>query len=100
MDIKLVDNNGLLWAFYVDPPQIGIDNLFKWYEEFLTISLTHEIIHLVLWKLENYDTAKAFDNLFGLIDPSVILVPEEELKIFKIYKERTENLWKRLKKRR
>jgi len=93
-DIRFVKWGAVMWAMY-NPHYIAIDNVVEWMEWFITISLTHEFIHLLLDELEGYDTTKAFDNLFGLVDPSVMLCPQDDIYYYdRSQRKRTENLWK------
>lgn len=95
-DIRLVHWGGILWANY-DPQYIAIDNVLGWLEYFIIKSLIHETIHLVINELEGHGTTQAFDNLFGFIDPTVILCPQEDEYYYdRIQRKRIERLWKAL----
>jgi len=88
---------GCMLAYY-GRPRIVIDNLFTWLEWFIIVGLTHESIHLIIYELVDYETADNFDNWFGMVDPSVLLVPEDDYWYNIIQRERTEKLWERLEK--
>jgi len=49
-DIRFVKWGAVMWAMY-NPHYIAIDNVVEWMEWFITISLTHEFIHLLLDEL-------------------------------------------------
>lgn len=100
-DIKLINYGGFFWARYDNPPYIGIDDVIAWIENISVVSIVHEIIHIAIYNLEGWDATQAFDNIFGFIDPSIMLVPESDDPNFgydRYWRQRTENLWNRLQR--
>lgn len=69
---------------------ILIGDAMQWLEEFITMGITHETIHLVLQKMESLNTSEKFDNIFGYADPSVLLVPEEDSEFNSVQRDRLE----------
>jgi len=95
-DIRLVNWGAVMWAVY-DPHYIAIDNVLGWLEYFIIKSLSHEIIHFVIEELEGYGTTEAFDNLFGFIDPTVMLCPQDDEYYYdRTQRKRIEKIWKAL----
>jgi len=86
-EIAFANKGGVMWANHVDDC-IEIDDVIGWLERLITQSLTHEVIHFVLDDIEDSDTTKQFDNLFGLFDPSIILVPQDNTVYREIMEER------------
>lgn len=99
-DVRFVRWGAIMWAVY-DPQYIAIDNVLGWLEYFIIKSLIHETIHLVINELEGHETTEAFDNLFGVIDPTVILCPQDDEYYYdRIQRKRINSLWKALGSKR
>lgn len=58
-----------------DTTCIEIGNCMKYIEFLVEIGLIHETLHLVLHELEGGVVSCQFDNLFGMLDRSVIFIP-------------------------
>jgi len=97
-DFEFVDYGALAWADTFRDI-ILIDNFNRWIESFVETIIAHETMHCVLRKIENEDVSVKFDNLFGFIDCSVILTPEDRSMYRYIQYKRIENLWERLTKK-
>jgi len=90
-NIRLVNKGWLMWCYYGDT--IEIDNILSWLEAFITVGITHETIHLVLWKLEGMDTSNGFDKIFGLRDATILLCPEEDTRFDGAFRGRELDFW-------
>ena len=89
-----LSKNGWIMCCELLCQEILIGNAIEWLEEFITMGITHETIHLVLQRLESLDTSDKFDNIFGYADPSILLVPTQESEFDSVQRDRLErNFW-------
>lgn len=93
-EIRL-ENFAYLMQFSTWENTLLIGNLYEWLEEFISMSLNHEAIHEVLSQIEGDLTSIAFDNIFGLVDLSILLCPEEYSEFDLICRRRAERIWER-----
>lgn len=94
-DIVFVNRGWFMWAFYGKESYIGIDNILEWLENFIVMSITHELVHIAIEKLEGYDTTQAFDNIFGYADPSILLCPEGDTEFDRVQRQRLKSFWEK-----
>lgn len=99
-DIQLVKND---WIMLIDLVRktmlIGEAN--DWFEEFITMGITHETMHLVIDELEGIEATDKFDNIFGYANPTILLLPESNTTFDSVQRTRVEKaFWNEKGKRR
>lgn len=92
---KIVAFTDMEHLMYIQLPEgdILIGNYMKWIEDSLPTNFTHETIHKVICDLVDEETSEKFDNLFGLLDRSVLLVPDDEVTYNSVMRFRIEKWW-------
>jgi hypothetical protein len=86
-DIHFINRGWIMWSS-LDGESMCIDNIFEWFEHFLTMGITHENIHNILDRIIGEQASIMFDNIFGFQDNSIFLCPEDSSTFSKTLRER------------
>jgi hypothetical protein len=99
-DIRLVKNDWIMLVELIEK-KIFIGEANDWFEEFITMGITHETIHIVIDELEGLDVTDKFDNIFGYANPTILLLPESDTTFDSVQRARLEKeFWNEKGKRR